>query len=263
MQKPIPRRPSRGGRALRLLALLCGVPGAVSIAAAQAYPCPSGPGPGEQQIGVGGGANGVAAVPMCVASGGGGYGGDAPPAYDPMAAAMAEAWREAEGTHRDVLEAAGEAFDPAVSLGGWDVFEAAPEVAPGESCTAFWIRLRSDLVSISGPASRYEGGMLTFWSERIPKPDAVTTVTVTLTQSGYPAQTVKALNFAVPGVPFGAIGLTVPSIEAAIGTMLDDERMSLALDGKEVARVAWSQGHAARDRLRDCVARREAAGASP
>ena len=98
--------------------------------------------------------------------------------------------------------------------------------------------------------------MLTFWSERIPKPDTVTTVTVTLTQSGYPAQTVKALNFAVPGVPFGAVGLTVPSIEAAIGSMLDDERMTLALEGKEVASVAWSQGHAARDRLRDCVARR-------
>jgi hypothetical protein len=124
------------------------------------------------------------------------------------------------------------------------------------------MRGRGDLVSISGPASHYEGGMLTFWSERIPKPDAVTTVSVTLTQSGYPAQSVKALNFAVPGVPFGAIGLTVPSIEAAIGSMLDDERMTLALDGKQVASVSWSQGHTARDRLRACVARRTGAGAS-
>ena len=35
------------------------------------YPCPGGPGPGEQQIGVGGGSHGVAAVPLCVATGGG------------------------------------------------------------------------------------------------------------------------------------------------------------------------------------------------
>lgn len=259
---PTDPRSSREGRRAPLLlcGLLVGLPGMAPTVAAQAYPCPGGPGAGEQQIGVGGGSHGVAAVPMCVASDGGGYaGGDAPPAYDPMAAAMAEAWREAEATHHDVLEAGGEQFKAAVNVGGWDVFEAAPEVAPGESCTAFWVRPRSDLISISGPASRYEGGMLTFWSQRIPKPDAVTTVTVTLTQSGYPAQTVKALNFAVPGVPFGAIGLTVPSIEAAIGSMLDDERMSLALDGQEVASVAWSQGHAARDRLRDCVARRMSA----
>jgi hypothetical protein len=259
MQSLITQGRSRAAAAL-LLGLCAGLSGLVPRAAAQAYPCPGGPGAGEQQVGMGGGSHGVAAVPMCVSAGGGHAGGGAPPAYDPMAAAVAEAWREAEATHHDVLEAGGEAFRAAVNLGGWDVFEAAPETAPGESCTAFWIRPRGDLISISGPASHYEGGMLTFWSERIPKPDAVTTVTVTLTQSGYPAQTVKALNFAVPGVAFGAIGLTVPSIEAAIGSMLDDERMSITLDGTEVASVAWSQGHAARDRLRDCVARRTGAG---
>jgi hypothetical protein len=123
---------SSGASALLLLGLFAGLPGAVPLASAQAYPCPGGPGPGEQQIGVGGGTHGVAAVPMCVADGGD-YAGEAPPAYDPMAAAMAEAWREAEGTHRDVLEAGGEQFQAAVNVGGWDVFEAAPEAAPGES----------------------------------------------------------------------------------------------------------------------------------
>lgn len=39
------------------------------------YPCPGGPGPGEQQIGVTGGSHGIAATPICAASGGGGYGG--------------------------------------------------------------------------------------------------------------------------------------------------------------------------------------------
>lgn len=39
------------------------------------YPCPGGPGPGEQQIGVGGGSHGIAAVPLCVETGGGADGG--------------------------------------------------------------------------------------------------------------------------------------------------------------------------------------------
>jgi hypothetical protein len=194
---------------------------------------------------------------MCVAAGGteSSGGGQAPPAYDPLAEAMTRAVGHAEEIHREVMQA-GRELQIVQDVGSWDVFEAAPAATPGESCTAFWVRARGDILSISGPASHYEGGMLTFWSERIPKPDEVTTVTVTLTQSGYPAQTVKALNFAVPGLHFGAIGLTVPSIEAAIGSMLDDERMRLTLDGKEVASVAWSSGHAARDRLRACVARR-------
>lgn len=42
--------------------------------AAAAYPCPGGPGPGEVQVGVSGGSHGIAAVPMCESSGGGGDG---------------------------------------------------------------------------------------------------------------------------------------------------------------------------------------------
>jgi Domain of unknown function (DUF4189) len=48
----------------------------VPTAAAQgSYICPGGPGPGERQVGTTGGGNGVAAMPVCVSDGGGGYSG--------------------------------------------------------------------------------------------------------------------------------------------------------------------------------------------
>jgi len=91
------------------------------------YPCPGGPGPGEQQIGVGGGSHGIAAVPLCVQTGGGadsagggsaggGYAGyrcdgcnifaaPAPPSYDAMSIAIDEqAARNAE-FQKQMLEA--------------------------------------------------------------------------------------------------------------------------------------------------------------
>lgn len=49
--------------------------------AAAAFPCPSGPGPGEVQVGVSGGSHGIAAIPMCESTGGGGDGGNAAPSY--------------------------------------------------------------------------------------------------------------------------------------------------------------------------------------
>lgn len=87
------------------------------------YPCPGGPGLGEQQIGVGGGSHGIAAVPLCVATGGGadsaggGYVGGyrcdgcnifadpGPPSYDAMSIAINEqAARNAE-IQKQMLEA--------------------------------------------------------------------------------------------------------------------------------------------------------------
>lgn len=63
----------------RLQAALAGAAAILAIglaqpASARNYPCPGGPGPGEQQIGVSGGSHGIAPVPICAESGGGGYG---------------------------------------------------------------------------------------------------------------------------------------------------------------------------------------------
>lgn len=95
--------------------------------------------------------------------------------------------------------------------------------------------------------------MLTFLGRDIPQPADMQTISVTMKQSRYPAQTVKAVNYTLPGVAFGALSLTVPDIEKAIDTMLDVEQFELLIDGKRVSSIGWSGGHDARDKLRRCV----------
>lgn len=244
------------------------------------YPCPGGPGAGEQQIGVAGGSHGIAEVPICAETGVG-YGGDAggsgggvggyrcdgcnifadpgPPSYDAMSIAIneytaknlqAQKQMQAAEAKLQAMEA-----DPAYQQfqkGSWKFFQGKKDSAPGENCTAMWAK-EGGLVSITGPGPSYQGGMLTFWSPDIPKPATTQTVAVTLKQSQYQPQSVNALNFSVPNVPFGAIALTVPTIDAALNTMLDVEQFQLEMGGKVVADVGWTDGLAARARLQQCI----------
>lgn len=265
--------------------LVCAALGLVAQPALANYPCPGGPGPGEQQIGVGGGSHGVAAVPLCVETGGGadsagggdtggGYAGGyrcdgcnifadpGPPSYDAMSIAAIEQAaknleaqklrREAEAKLQE-LEA-----DPGYQRykqGEWKFFQGRKDSAPGDNCVAMWSK-DGDAVSIVGPGKAYQGGMLIFWSTEIPKPSDTQTVAVTLKQSKYQAQSVNALNFSVPRIPAGAIGLTVPDIDAALNTMLDVEHFIVEMDGRTVADIDWTGGLAARAKLQQCVSNR-------
>lgn len=245
------------------------------------YPCPGGPGPGEQQIGVGGGSHGIASVPLCAAGSSGGYGGygdysimnEPPPSYDPLVNVMTHHIMDMMNAQTNAL--AGDSMPQANSMskppsmdkrqqmeadpeyqrykqGSWQFFKGNPNALPGDSCTALWTK-EGGLVSITGPGANYEGGMLTFWSPNIPKPAATQTVAVTLKQSQYQPQSVNALNFSVPNIPFGAIALTVPTIDAALNTMLDVEQFQLEMGGHVVADVGWTDGLAARARLQQCI----------
>lgn len=244
------------------------------------YPCPGGPGPGEQQIGVGGGSHGIAAVPLCVQtgaannSGGGGYAGGyrcdgcnifadpGPPSRDAEVIAgqqqtaknleLQKLMREAEAKLQK-LEA-----NPdyqRYQQGEWKIFQSKKDSAPGDNCVAMWSKV-GGAVSIVGPGKAYQGGMLIFWSADIPKPSKTQTVAVTLKQSKYPPQSVNALNFSVPSIPAGAIGLTVPNIDAALKTMLDVEHFIVEMDGRAVADIDWTGGLAARTELSECVSKR-------
>ena len=248
------------------------------------YPCPGGPGPGEQQIGVGGGSHGIAAVPLCVETGGGADGGGpdsagggyagyrcdgcnifadpAPPSYDAMSIAINEqAARNAE-VQKQMLEAEAKLqkleADPEYQRykqGEWKVFQGKKDSAPGDNCVAMWNK-DGGAVSIVGPGKAYQGGMLIFWSAEIPRPSNTQTVAVTLKQSKYQAQPVNALNFSVPSIPAGAIALTVPNIEAALNTMLDVEHFIVEMGGRVVADIDWTDGLAARAQLYQCVSNR-------
>ncbi len=139
--------------------------------------------------------------------------------------------------------------------GGWDFFQDKVDAAPGEYCAAFFWK-KDGFVRVSGPGGNYQGALLTFWGENIPRPKKVEKIKVTLTQSNEPPQTVQAFNYIMPGEAYGAIALAVPSIEAAIEGMEDVQSFDLAIEGKSVAKVEWHGGLAARDKLSKCVSLR-------
>ena len=182
----------------------------------------------------------------------------APPPPDPMQVRMGVASGMIQMMQRQVDNAAKLSAlrkDPRYQHyqdGGWDFFQDHSDAAPGEYCAAFYWK-KGGMVRISGPGGEYDGGLLTFWGEDIPRPVDVEKIKVTLNQTGYKAQTVFAFNYALPGEAFGAIVLTVPSIDAALATMTDVMAFDLLIDGQSVAKVDWADGLAARDYLQKCV----------
>lgn len=140
--------------------------------------------------------------------------------------------------------------------GAWDFFQDKEGAAPGDYCAALFWR-KDGIVRISGPGGDYQGALITFWSQDIPRPAKVEKIKVTLSQTNEAPQTVQAFNYRLPNEEYGAIALAVPSIEAALQGMEDVHRFELALGGKAVANVQWHNGLAARDELRRCVSRRK------
>ena len=142
--------------------------------------------------------------------------------------------------------------------GGWDYFQdqAGRPAKPGEFCAAFYTK-KDGFVRLSGPGGDFNGAMMTFWSDDIPKPANVEKIHVTLNQSdGSPAQTVEVLNYFLPGDQYGAIAFLVPSMEALLDNMLDVHGFDLSINGKSIAKVDWTGGFAARDQLRKCYSQR-------
>lgn len=142
--------------------------------------------------------------------------------------------------------------------GGWEYFQdkAGRPAAPGEFCAALYWK-KDGMVRLSGPGGSFNGAMMTFWGENIPKPSGVERVQVTLSQSdGSPPQTVEALNYYLPNDGYGAIAFLVPSMDALLDNILDVHGFDLAMNGQSVAKVDWTGGFAARDQLRSCYSQR-------
>lgn len=253
---------SQGNRILWALLIAAGASG-LSIGAparAQVYVCPAGPQGNERSAGMTPEGNGIAAMPLCWDDGPTDN-GPAPQAYDQTQhmEAMSNAanqlaldmQRYAEGMQK--LQS-----DPGYQRymnGEWRFFQARSNSKPGENCTALWMRQRG-LFSIAGPGPGYPGGLITFWSDDIPKVKKPKMVTASIKQSDGSTQTVKAVNYMVPSVDFGAITLAVPNINAGINDLADQDHIELLLGGKAVAQIDWTEGLTARKKLQQCVAGR-------
>jgi len=189
------------------------------------------------------------------------YDDDAPePYYDPTAFYLDHAIVASRRAALDALERILD--DPksrAYRDGTWQFFQDKIDADPGEYCAALFWR-KDGFVRLSGPGGDFDGAMITFWSEHIPRPDAVRNIAVTLAQTGEdPPQTVRTFNYVQRGQAYGAIAFAVPTFDALLDNIEDAHWFELSIDGKSVARVEWTGGHAARDALRRCAAAREPA----
>lgn len=136
--------------------------------------------------------------------------------------------------------------------GGWDYFQDHADAAAGEYCAAFYWR-GDGMVRLSGPGGDYEGALITFWGPNVPTPSDVKTIAVTLDQADGAPQRVQAFNYHLAGDAWGAIALAVPSIEAALQGMEDQQSFKLLIGGKTVAQVEWRDGLTARSQLERCL----------
>ena len=141
--------------------------------------------------------------------------------------------------------------------GGWDYYQSRQPAEPGEYCAATYLN-RHGMITLTGVDKSWEGAMLIFVGENIPKPDAFRTITATLKQTGDPPATVQVHNLArVPQMhELGTLVFAVPTMTAALGGMTDALEFIIEIEGKEVFRLSWKDGLKARDQLRKCVRKR-------
>ena len=141
--------------------------------------------------------------------------------------------------------------------GGWDYFQSGEAPRPGEYCTAsFWSH--EGAITLTGGGSDYEGALLMFTGEAVPKPRELEEVRATLSQTGARPATVKVFVFRHNETlgNLGTIAFTVPTMEAALQGMVDDMEFAVSIGRREVFRMAWRDGTVARNRLRECVDQR-------
>jgi hypothetical protein len=138
--------------------------------------------------------------------------------------------------------------------GSWQFFQSREPAEPDEFCTAMY-QSPKGMITLSGVDKSWEGGLLMFTGEDIPNPRRFGEVKVTLTQSGDPPATVKAFNRARdPSMgPLGTVVLAVPTMEAALAGMTDEQEFALSVGGREVFRMAWKDGVKAAGELRKCL----------
>ena len=141
--------------------------------------------------------------------------------------------------------------------GSWDFFQSREPAGPGEYCTALY-QNRDGLIAVSGFDKSWDGALLMFTGEKIPKPRKFREITATLTQTGDAPAKVKVYNYARdPKMgDFGTLVFAVPNMKSALEGMTDELEFAIDVEGKEVFRMAWKDGLKAVSELRKCVSKR-------
>ncbi|BBU63855.1 hypothetical protein MSC49_37900 (plasmid) [Methylosinus sp. C49] len=101
-----------------------------------------------------------------------------------------------------------------------------------------------------------KGTLLAFFGGAIPPTPEIRTETVSLTQSGE-VQRVRASHASLPwSAKIGMIIFAVPSTQALLDSIEEQQDYSVELDGQEVIHGKWRSGATARRWLSNCVGKR-------
>lgn len=142
-------------------------------------------------------------------------------------------------------------------LNGEWIYKTPQKGEKDQTCSAMYLRQGVGLLIIA-TGGEADPALVGFFSLDTPKPATPGVVKASLTQSGGdPAATVDVYNAPLPWAPdFGLVFFAVPSAKALVDNMLDTHAFSVAMGGKDVAAVEWTDGLAARDKLKSCIAAR-------
>ena len=180
--------------------------------------------------------------------------------YAPAAPMTLEMQYLMEATRRDLEIISQIQADPRFERyanGGWDYYQSRLPADPGEYCAATYLN-RDGMITLTGVDSSWEGGMLIFVGENIPKPETFREISATLTQTGDAPVAVRVYNYELrPAMPeFGTLVFAVPTMEAALAGMSDELEFAISIEGEEVFRMSWKDGRTAREELRKCLRQR-------
>jgi hypothetical protein len=138
--------------------------------------------------------------------------------------------------------------------GYWEHYQAKSSAAPGEFCAATYTNLHGS-ITLSAADKGWGGGLLTFIGKNIPTPNRFSEISATLTQSAGAPVTVRIFNAQSNSKMhgFGTLIFAVPSMNAALSGMEEKQDFIVSIEGREVFKMGWKEGVAARDTLRRCM----------
>lgn len=130
--------------------------------------------------------------------------------------------------------------------------------AKDKTCIAHFAQ-KGQGVLLMGPSRERKEAFLGFYGVQLPPPEKQETISVTLRQTGDPAQTVKVFYTKNPwDKDMGMIFFAVPTIDAAIAGMTDKLRFDVERNNMPIVSLEWYDGLKARDALKSCVAEQRA-----
>ncbi len=224
-------------------------------ACAQVAPCPSVPPPaGYRMVGQSPSSPGLAGVPLCIYDGPSSQGAPSSGADTDFLTPLVRSYANELGRDTDGMRKL--SSDPEFQRwrdGFWVAPKRKPDAPHGEYCSAVFLSLKGAM-QLSGPGGNMRKAVMTLWGKDIPTPDKAKVVDIKLHQGTDWVAKTRALNRSMIPGQIGALDIEVPSIEAMLGSMTEDELVVRAeIDGHTVIDLSTYDRIRGRDLLKHCV----------